>query len=80
MQKLIIGNDRARFDADVNMALNAGATIVPGTLTVAMTSHRKRGSENNNYLQSRYAIVLETPATLPDPARPEELFPGVPSI
>ena len=80
MQKMIIGNDRNTFDEVVNMELRNGSTIVPGTLTVAMTSHRKRGSENNNYLQSRYAIVLEC---APDPAgspEPEELFPGVPSI
>jgi len=61
MQKLIVSNDRVEFDRRVNEALDEGCAVVPGTLTMAMTSHRKRGNEGGNFLQSRYAVIVGRP-------------------
>lgn len=68
MQRLIVSNDRGTFDSRVNEALSSGCMVVPGTLSMAMTSHRKRGSENNNFLQSRYAVIVEQPDDYEEPA------------
>jgi len=57
MQRMISGKKRETFEATVNAILAAGAVAVPGTMAMAMTSHRKR--EGEAYLQSRYSIVLE---------------------
>lgn len=57
MQRMISGKKRATFESTVNAILAAGATAVPGTSTMSMTSHRKR--DGGAYLQSRYSIVLE---------------------
>jgi len=59
MQKMIVSDDRTSFDNSVNEALSEGYIVVPGTLSMAMTSHRKRGREGGNFLQSRYAVVVQ---------------------
>jgi len=57
MQRMITGKKREQFEATVNAILAAGATVVPGTNSSAMSSHRKR--DGSAYLQSRYSIVVE---------------------
>jgi len=57
MQLLITSKSRADFDTKVNDALFHGATIVPGTLTIGMTSFRK--ADGRTYAQSRYTAVVE---------------------
>ena len=45
MQRMISGKKRESFEATVNAILAAGASAVPGTSVMSMTSHRKRDGE-----------------------------------
>lgn len=56
-QRIITGKKLQQFQDTVNAVLTAGAKIVPGSVTMSVTSHRKR--DGAAYLQSRYAVVVE---------------------
>jgi hypothetical protein len=60
-QRLITGKKIQQFQDTVNAVLATGATIVPGSLSMTATSHRKR--DGAAYLQSRYAVVVEGEAS-----------------
>lgn len=60
-QRIITGTKMGQFKETLNEVLSAGAKIVPGSLTMSMTSHRKR--DGAAYLQSRYAVIVEGTAT-----------------